>query len=140
MGSCFKHSSMASYSRFITCAVLFLMPHNFICQYGGSGFTQNIQSNQNIADYQDYFNDDHGFDPNQFPNCQCEYIFNKLGQGNCNSGATQKTDDEWCYVAVEFHENPVNPLLDCPDAVASNVYQGRYWSHVACDTPKPKHK
>ena len=98
---------MASYSRFITCAVLFLMPHNFICQYGGSGFTQNIQSvsisfikieqafyihnqNQNFADYQDYFNDDHGFDPNQFPNCQCEYIFNELGQGNCNSGTYEE--------------------------------------------------
>ena len=79
--------------------LLFVYLHTVHCQYGGGRGRQIAQEviqtashnydydRLNDADYQEYFNDNHGFNPSDFPDCQCEYKFNELGQGNCNSGS-----------------------------------------------------
>jgi len=74
-----------------------------------------------------------------YPNCQCDYLFNSAGQGNCNVGARSHTSDRWCYVSTEVNGKWVEPQWACPDSVKSDVHHGRFWSHVACDTPKPGH-
>merc|ERR1719184_330994 len=71
-----------------------------------------------------------------YPNCQCDYLFNSAGQGNCNVGARSHTSDRWCYVSTDVGGVWVEPQWACPDSVQSDVHHGRYWSRVACDTPK----
>jgi len=74
-----------------------------------------------------------------YPNCQCDYLFNSAGQGNCNIGARSHTSDRWCYVSTKVNGKWIEPQWACPDSVQSDVHHGRYWSRVACDTPKPGH-
>eukprot|EP00092_Neocalanus_flemingeri_P013331 GFUD01014372.1.p1 GENE.GFUD01014372.1~~GFUD01014372.1.p1 ORF type:complete len:232 (+),score=37.99 GFUD01014372.1:160-855(+) len=74
-----------------------------------------------------------------YPNCQCDYLFNSAGQGNCNIGASSHTSDRWCYVSTDVNGKWVEPQWACPDSVQSDVHHGRYWSRVACDTPKHGH-
>lgn len=74
-----------------------------------------------------------------YPNCQCDYLFNSAGQGNCNVGARSHTSDRWCYVSTEVNGKWVEPQWACPDSVKSDVHHGRFWSHIACDTPKHGH-
>ena len=57
-----------------------------MCQYSSIQDSLASMSGRLRDDYLDYFDDNHGFNPADYPNCQCEYIFNELGQGNCNSG------------------------------------------------------
>merc|ERR1711915_149099 len=80
------------------------------------------------------------YDPSAYPNCQCDYLFNKAGQGNCNeSGARSHTSDRWCYIAEDVHGKWVEAQWACPDAIRSDVHSGRFWSRLACDTPKHGH-
>ena len=91
------------------------------CQYGGGKSAQSFQSviNDNTYhesftndDYQEYFNDNHGFNPSDYPNCQCEYKFNDLGQGNCNSGNFMKTLCLICYSLIcEKVQNNLHPMI-----------------------------
>merc|ERR1719481_718892 len=74
-----------------------------------------------------------------YPNCQCDYLFNSAGQGNCNVGARSHTSDRWCYVSTDVNGKWVEPQWACPDSVKSDVHHGRFWSRVACDTPKHGH-
>jgi len=76
-----------------------------------------------------------GYNAAAYPNCQCDYLFNSAGQGNCNIGASSHTSDRWCYVATDVNGKWVEPQWACPDSVQSDVHHGRYWSRVACDTP-----
>ena len=60
------------------------------------------------------------------PDCQCDFLFNRAGQGNCNAaGARSHTSDRWCYIAQEVSGRWVEPQWACPDAVRSDVYSGR---------------
>lgn len=78
--------------------------------------------------------------PSGYPNCQCDYLFNKAGQGNCNeSGARSHTSDRWCYIAEDVNGQWVEAQWACPDSVRSDVHTGRFWSRLACDTPKHGH-
>lgn len=70
-----------------------------------------------------------------YPNCQCDWLFNDAGQGNCNIGASSQTADRWCYVSNKVNGKWVEAQWACPDSRASDVHHGRYWSNVACDTP-----
>jgi len=70
--------------------------------------------------------------------CQCDWLFNDHGQGNCNIGASSHTSDRWCYVAKKVGNKFVDPRWACPDSKASTVHHGRYWSNVACNTPAPR--
>merc|ERR1719462_353241 len=80
------------------------------------------------------------YDASAYPNCQCSYLFNTHGQGNCNGqGARSYTSDRWCYVASKVNGNWVEPQWACPDSVPSDVHHGRFWSRVACDTPGTHH-
>ena len=61
------------------------------------------------------------YNPAGYPDCQCDFLFNSAGQGNCNSvGSTSHTRDRWCYVVEQVEAGWV-----CPDAVASDVHHGR---------------
>ncbi|TRY75026.1 hypothetical protein TCAL_15592 [Tigriopus californicus] len=74
--------------------------------------------------------------PNGFPNCQCDWVFNHEGEGNCNVGGWKSTSDRWCYVKTKSPSGAwLDPLSVCPDAVTSNVHHGKYWSRLACNTP-----
>jgi len=76
------------------------------------------------------------YDASAYPNCQCSYLFNTHGQGNCNGqGSRSYTSDRWCYVASEVNGQWVEAQWACPDSVPSDVHHGRFWSRVACDTP-----
>ena len=60
------------------------------------------------------------------PDCQCDYLFNRAGQGNCNAaGARSLTSDRWCYVAQDINGRWVEAQWACPDAVRSDVHSGR---------------
>ena len=60
------------------------------------------------------------------PDCQCDFLFNRAGQGNCNAaGARSHTSDRWCYIAQELNGRWVEAQWACPDAVRSDVYSGR---------------
>jgi len=72
-----------------------------------------------------------------YPNCQCDWLFNDHGQGNCNVGARSHTSDRWCYVSTKVNGKWVEPQWTCPDSRASTVHHGRYWSNVACNTAAP---
>jgi len=81
-----------------------------------------------------------GYDASAYPNCQCSYLFNTHGQGNCNGkGSRSYTSDRWCYVASDVNGQWVEAQWACPDSVPSDVHHGRFWSRVACDTPGTHH-
>ena len=61
-----------------------------------------------------------------YPDCQCDYLFNKAGQGNCNAaGARSHTSDRWCYIAEDVSGRWIEAQWACPDAVRSDVHHGR---------------
>ena len=61
-----------------------------------------------------------------YPDCQCDYLFNNAGQGNCNAaGARSHTQDRWCYIAEEVNGRWIEAQWACPDAVRSDVHHGR---------------
>ena len=61
-----------------------------------------------------------------YPDCQCDYLFNRAGQGNCNAaGARSHTSDRWCYIAEDVNGQWVEAQWACPDAVRSEVHGGR---------------
>merc|ERR1711936_797686 len=72
-----------------------------------------------------------GYNAASYPNCQCDYLFNSAGQGNCNIGARSHTSDRWCYVSTDVNGQWVEAQWACPDSVHSDVHHGRYWSRVA---------
>merc|ERR1712115_167092 len=77
-----------------------------------------------------------GYSAAAYPNCQCDYLFNGKGQGNCNGhGARSYTSDRFCYVSENVGGQWIEAQWACPDAVGSDVHHGRFWSRVACDTP-----
>ena len=61
-----------------------------------------------------------------YSDCQCDYLFNRAGQGNCNAaGARSHTSDRWCYIAEDLNGRWVEAQWACPDAVRSDVHTGR---------------
>ena len=73
--------------------------------------------------------------------CLTLFFMIAAGQGNCNVGGYSVTHDRWCYVKTKnSHGRYINPRHVCPDAQKSDVHYGRYWSNVACDTPRTAYK
>ena len=103
----------------------------------------------------------HSSSASSYPDCQCDYLFNSAGQGNCNAaGARSHTSDRWCYIAEDVNGKWIEAQWACPDAVRSDVHSGRsektttiegtthsvikylycrFWSRTACDTPRHGH-
>ena len=62
--------------------------------------------------------------------------FPAAGQGNCNVGAHSATADLWCYIQEDLPNGLwIDPRAACPDARASTIKKGKFWSNVACNTP-----
>ena len=125
-------------------------------QPSSSGSTVSVASNCRSYGSYSCSSSQSQYDPSAYPNCQCDFLFNKAGQGNCNeAGAKSHTSDRWCYIAEDVNGKWVEAQWACPDAVRSDVHSGRYkhsnvqfhfykfesryWSRVACDTPKHGH-
>ena len=93
---------------------------------GSGGTTVIIVSSQQQTSASSSSSSSSQFNPSAYPNCQCEYLFNSAGQGNCNeAGATSLTSDRWCYIAEDVNGQWVEAQWACPDAVKSDVHSGR---------------
>merc|ERR1711935_237862 len=118
------------------------------CSSSHSSVPSHSSSNTVIAVQQSHSNpqtssytqtSSNSYNPSAYPNCQCDYLYNSAGQGNCNIDARSHTSDRWCYVANKVGHEHIEPQWACPDSVTSDVHHGRYWSRVACDTPHQHH-
>eukprot|EP00088_Acartia_fossae_P044194 TRINITY_DN4684_c0_g1_i5.p1 TRINITY_DN4684_c0_g1~~TRINITY_DN4684_c0_g1_i5.p1 ORF type:complete len:215 (-),score=27.09 TRINITY_DN4684_c0_g1_i5:609-1253(-) len=103
---------------------------------GGSSYSSGSSSCHNCGSVSNTYHPAPSY--NSYPNCQCDWLFNDHGQGNCNVGASSHTSDRWCYVKTKVNGKWIDPQWACPDSKASSVHHGRYWSNTACNTQAPR--